>query len=155
MRPFIYISLFLSAMLLSSCGPKVVYEENRVLNSSWSYDETVDFNFNIDDPNKEYDLLLTIVHSVDFSYQNFYTNIVTTYPTQEKFTSPLSIELANKMGSWLSACKGEECKLHLLLRDNVKFKDTGEYNISFIQNTRDKELKGIQSLSLSLIETED
>jgi len=154
MRSLIYISFLLAIGLLSSCGPNVVYEEIHKLNESWSYDDTIDFGFTIDNPNQEYDLLLTVVHSSDFSYQNFYTQITTTYPTAEEFTSPLSIELANKMGSWLSSCSGEKCTLHLLLRDDVKFKDVGAYMISFEQDTRDEKLKGIQSLGLSLIETE-
>ena len=155
MRQIIYIALFFSLMLLQSCGPNVVYEKNHVLDSTWSYDDSVDFSFDIEDPNKEYDLLLTVVHSADFSYQNFYTQITTTYPTAEEFTSPLSIELANKMGSWLSSCNGDKCTLHLMLRDDVKFKDIGEYKISFVQDTRDAKLKGIQSIGLSLIETEE
>lgn len=154
MRQIIYIAFFLSLILLSACGPNVVYEENHTIGDSWSYDQKVDFNFDIEDPNKEYDMLLTVVHTAGFSHQNFYTQITTTYPTDEEFISPLSIELANKMGSWLSSCNGDECTLHLLLRNDVKFKDVGQYKISFTQDTRDAELKGIQSLGLSLIETE-
>ena len=142
----------MSAILFISCGPNVVYEENHVINDSWSYDDKIDFSFEIDDSATEYDLLLTIDHSIDFSYQNFYTQITTTYPTAEKFTSSLSIELANKMGSWLSSCSGEDCTLHLLLRDDIKFKDLGKYTISFKQDTRDQNLKGIKSMGLSLIE---
>ena len=59
------------------------------------------------------------------------------------------------MGSWLSSCDGEECTLHLLLRDDIKFKNVGKYEISFVQDTRDANLKGIQSMKLSLIETEE
>ena len=112
------------------------------------------FAFKISDPNQEYDLLLTVVHNPDFSHQNFYSNITTTFPTGEVFTDSLSIELANKMGSWLSSCNSKVCTLRLLLRDDVKFKDVGEYKIYFDQDTREAQLEGIQSLGLSLIEIE-
>lgn len=150
-----YIIALLFAFTLTSCGPKVVYEQEHIIGGSWAYDESAEFSFDIPDPNQEYDLLLTIVHSPDFSYQNFYTNITTVFPTGESFTDPLSIELATKMGSWLSSCDSKECTLHLLLRDDVKFKDVGQYNISFVQNTRDAKLQGIESLRLSLIETKE
>ncbi len=150
---FINYIVILLVLVLTSCGPNVVYEENHILNDVWTYDQKIDFNFEINDPQKEYDLLLTVVHDADFGYQNIYTKITTTYPTSEEFTSPLSIELANKMGSWLSSCSKEACTLHLLLRDDIKFKDVGDYKISFMQDTREAHLKGIQSLGLSLIET--
>lgn len=155
MKYFSYLSLFFFALTLSSCGPNVVYEQEHIIGGSWKYEQEADFSFDISDSNKEYDLLLTITHSPNFSYQNFYTNITTVFPTGEKFTDPLSIELANKMGSWLSSCDGEECTLHLLLRDDIKFKNVGKYEISFVQDTRDANLKGIQSMKLSLIETEE
>lgn len=154
MRSFLYIS-FVFMLSLTSCGPNVIYKESHIINDSWSYENNIDFNFEIDDPKKEYDLLLSVTHDTNFGYQNIYTKITTTYPTNEEFTSPLSIELANKMGSWLSTCSGEECTLHLLLRDDVKFKDVGNYRISFTQDTREANLVGIQALSLSLIETEN
>ena len=155
MKYYFYLTAILLALTISSCGPNVVYEQEHVLGGSWAYDDSADFAFDISDPNKEYDLLLTIVHSPDFSYQNFYANITTTFPTGEVFTDPLSIEIANKMGSWLSSCDSKICTLHLLLRDDIKFKDVGEYKISFVQDTRDAQLKGIQSLGLSLIEIEE
>lgn len=152
MKSILYISI-LFIFLLTSCGPNVIYEQNHIIGDSWSYENTIDFNFEINDPAKEYDLLLTVVHEADFGYQNIYTKIKTTYPTGEEFISPLSIEFASKMGSWLSKCNSKECTLHLLLRDDVKFKDIGEYKISFIQDTRESNLQGIQSMGLSLIET--
>lgn len=155
MKYYSYIVATIFALAMSSCGPNVVYEQEHVIGGSWAYNDSAEFEFEISDPNKEYDLLLSVMHSPDFSHQNFYTNITTTFPTGETFTDPLSIELANKMGSWLSTCDSKECKLHLLLRDDVKFKDVGAYKISFVQDTRDTNLKGIQSLGLSLIETEE
>lgn len=155
MKYYTYIAAIFFVFTISSCGPNVVYEQEHVLGDSWAYDESAEFAFDISDPNQKYDLLLTVVHSPDFSYQNFYANITTTFPTGEVFTDPLSIELANKMGSWLSSCDSKVCTLHLLLRDDVKFKDVGEYNISFVQDTRDAQLKGIQSLGLALIEIEE
>lgn len=153
MKHILHLSI-LFIFLLTSCGPNVIYEQSHLIGDSWSYENTIDFNFEIDTPEKEYDLLLTVVHDADFGYQNIYTKIKTTYPTEEEFVTPLSIELANKMGSWLSKCDSEVCTLHLLLRDDIKFKDLGEYKISFIQDTREADLQGIQSIGLSLIETE-
>jgi len=143
MKYYIYIAAILFVFTISSCGPNIVYEQEHVLGKSWTYDESAEFAFKIFDPNQEYDVLLTVVH-----------NPTTTFPTGEVFTGPLSIELANKMGSWLSSCNSKVCTLRLLLRDDVKFKDVGEYKISFDQDTREAQLEGIESLRLSLIEIE-
>lgn len=155
MKYFSYIIVLLCIVIVSSCGPKIVYEEQFDFGDTWEYNETAVFQFEIENSNKEYDLLLTVVHDKNFSHQNFYTNITTKFPTGEEFTDPLSIELANKMGSWLSDCNDNVCLLHLLLRDDIKFKDIGKYDISFIQNTREANLKGIKSIKLSLIETKE
>ena len=150
------ILLVLSLMLgIQSCGPTVVYQQNHELSKPWTYEEEVIFEFEIKDSLQKYNLMLSVVHSPDFSFQNVYTNVKTRFPNGKEFSDPLSIELANKMGSWLSSCSGDQCILHLRIRENINFTDIGKYQITFTQNTREKALEGIKSLSLSLVEVEN
>lgn len=142
---------FIGAFMISSCGPSVVYTHQENITEGWQYSEVIDFTFDIDDIEKKYDLVLVVGHSADYAYQNFYTNVTTLFPDGTSVIDPLSIELANKMGSWLSKCDNESCTLPIILRDDIRFKQTGTYKISFQQNSRDQILKGINSISLSLI----
>jgi len=86
MKYLLYITILASTLLLYSCGPNIVYEESHTLNETWGYGDAIEFSFDIDDASTVYDILLTVNHSSDFSYQNFYTQITTTYPTAEEFT---------------------------------------------------------------------
>lgn len=142
-------------MTIISCGPKVVYNHEVALGDKWNYDKPVVFNaFSIKDSSSIYDLVLEIDHSAEFNYQNIYTKVKTTYPDGRKNIDPLSIELANKMGSWLSDCNNDICKLHLILLDDIKFRDPGDYQITFIQDTRQEDLVGIYRMELKLIVAE-
>ena len=153
MKNIIYFFILIS--IVCSCGPKVVYEDTVLLPQYWSYEEPIIFDaFDISDPNQKYDLMLVVKHDAEYKYQNFYTQVKTVFPDETERTDPISIELANKMGTWLSDCSGTSCTLYLVLRDNVKFKDKGKYQLTFVQDTREQKLEGLQSMELKLIEAD-
>lgn len=147
-----YLLIISTIIGLISCGPKVVFEEEQAMNQGWRYDQIVSFDFEISDTIAPYDMKFHVKHDPEFAWQNFYTQVSTVFPDGKEIKTPLSIELANKSGMWLSDCGNNACKLDLLLRKEVKFPQTGKYKLIFQQDSRENPLKGIQSIGLSISE---
>lgn len=145
------LSLYICiALCITACGPKVIYDDKQSINDGWSYDSPITFDFEISDTTTLYDMKLQVAHNKDYQWENFYVNVATTFPDGKKLESPLSIELANKNGIWLSECGSEKCLLDLLLRNNVKFPQVGSYRLEFTQDSRQNPLKDITALGLEI-----
>ena len=151
------ILLILFAILQSSCtGDRVIYEEvHEIENGQWVYGQTRDFNFNVPDTSLDYRLLLFLEYYTDYRWQNFYTEITTTFPGDSTKKDIVSLELASKTGQWYGKCNSQSCSLTIPLQEKVRFKKTGIYSISFDQYMRDEDVRGITSIGLKLVVPKD
>jgi len=149
--PFFLILLF--ALLYSSCvGDRVIYEEVLdIENGQWAHGQSREFNFEVSDTSEEYRLLLYLEYATDYRWQNFYTEITTTFPGDSVRMDILSLELAAKTGQWFGNCNSQSCDLTIQLQENVRFESPGKYRISFDQYMREETVNGIQAIGLKLI----
>jgi len=139
------------ALLFFACNGNYLYEEKvEISEGTWHYDEPIIYEFEIEDTEAKYNLYLDVIHSDQFSSQNFYTMIHTTYPSGRKVDSQISIELADKLGQWYGKCSGEECQLRVVLQQNTFFKEQGLHQIVFEQYTRKEALDGVKALAFSV-----
>jgi gliding motility-associated lipoprotein GldH len=71
----IFISIGVVGLLLCCCDSKRVYEDNHEFASrSWKIAEPVQFEFQISDPSKKYNVLLNIRNSLDYPYARIFVN---------------------------------------------------------------------------------
>ena len=147
------ILFIMFTILHSSCsGDRVMYEEvHKIDNGQWVYGQHRDFNFNVTDTSQDYRLLLYLEYNTDYRWQNFYTEITTTFPDDSVRKDILSLELASKTGQWYGKCNSESCSLSIPLQDNVRFNEPGNYDISFDQYMREEDVYGITAIGLKLI----
>ncbi len=148
--------VFVLAIALSffSCGPNYVYENTLDCSEQgWAFQDSLEAVFEVTDSNTIYNLHLILDHSTEFSYQNFYTRVHTTFPNGERLTEQLSLELAGKGGVWLGDCGNDACLLDIPIQQGVFFNQIGEYYISIEQFSRQDPLKGIRSISFALEDT--
>ncbi|KAA3631642.1 MAG: gliding motility lipoprotein GldH [Bacteroidetes bacterium] len=150
------LSIFSSILLLAGCGKHYEYEQKYTIdNNSWSYQDTLDFNFNISDTNRIYNLYLEIEHEDSYAFQNLYTQIHTKFPGGERLDETLSLELANKTGNWLGNCSGSICTLLIPIQENAYFNASGDYEITLEQYMRENPINGIMSISFFLEKTKN
>ena len=150
-----WISILILSLLISSCGPQPVYEEEREINSAgWSSEDPLEFNTSISDTTATYELQLIVEHTPQYKYENIYLQIGTYFPEQDPKTEQLSIDLATKKGEWVGKCSGKSCKCKVYLLDNFKFPSQGDYRFKVNQFTRDELLSGILGMKMALYETE-
>lgn len=149
-----WATVFVLCLNLFSCGS--VYDETAVIeNGTWTSANSVEFEFNIQDTSKLYNIFVEVNHQVDYAYQNIYC-LVETFELDRRIREDLcSLELADSKGNWKSKnCNATDCTRKIPFIIRTQFNREGSHKIRFKQNTREANLEGINSLRL-LIETAD
>ena len=150
--PFFIACIFLTGLL--SCGDSYFYEKTVPLKESgWLYDDPVSFDFDIQDTLKIYNLLLDIVHDKDFSKQNLYVKIHTSFPSGQTIQQTLSMDFMDKKGLWHGDCSGNNCELRVYMQQGAFFNALGKHNIKIEQHMRFEPVKSIQRISLRIEDT--
>lgn len=145
------LSLSFVLFLLLSCGDRIIYEaETSLPDSVWQYKQPLTYQFAIADTSTRYNLYLDIAHTTDYPFQNLYTKIYTVYPSGRTAESQININLANKLGEWQGNCRGENCRLRVVLQQQTFFTELGEHQLTFEQYTRRDSLSGIETVGFSL-----
>ncbi|GLR19796.1 gliding motility lipoprotein GldH [Portibacter lacus] len=152
MRKWIGFSLL---VFLIACNNDVYYKQSYAIPSSgWEYDTPATFEFNVDDLETYFDLILDVDHSIDYVYENTYVKIHTTFPSGEKITDQVSLQLADDLDQWEGKCSGTNCTVSILLQNRVFFKEAGKHIIEIEQFNRVEPLMGINSLELKIVNAE-
>lgn len=146
----ILIISFCTAMILTSCGPKIIYQDKQEIAKPWSYNKPVTFDFEISDTTSAYDLTLDVDYSANFSFENMYFKVTTTFPDGKQVNHPLSIQLAGKNGEWIGSCSGEKCTAPIALTSAAYYRSAGKYRISFEQYSRQDTISGIDGLQFTI-----
>ncbi len=151
LRPFFFLLIFFS---LLSCGQKYEYQKSyEIEGERWTYADSLEFSFDIEDTTKIYNLYLELKHTTDYAYQNLYTFIHTTFPSQERLDEQLSLEMANNAGVWEGDCSKEYCTLTIPIQENAYFNQTGTHTIVLEQYMRKDSIPGIKSIAFKLEDT--
>lgn len=152
--PFGFLAILLLG--LSSCGPNYHFSESvDIPTENWTYDNAIDFEFQIEDTLQIYNLILVITHHQDYSYQNLYTQIGTYFPSGQDLTETLSLELADKTGKWQGNCSGKYCTVEIPIQEGAYFNAAGDYRIRLEQYMRKNPIAGIKNISFHIEKTEN
>lgn len=128
-----------------------MFSEEVIFENHWSYNEPLNFSFEVKDTESAYDLILEIEHDAEYGFQNFYTKFTTTYPDGNVVNDIVSMELADKFGQWKGKCSGESCNAEILLSGNTLFKNSETHQIQIEQYTRTPLLDGIRNIRFLLV----
>ena len=143
-------------LLLTSCGPTVLYEKvtPTETDQGWAYTDTLSFQFTVTDNQQLYDMELVVQHSEEFAYENFYLNIHTTGPNGIRTTERISLDLSGEFGAWNGDCSGGRCELAVPVLQRTRFQEVGDYKLVLEQNSRDNPLAAIQAMGVRVVEVE-
>jgi len=137
-------------LFMNSCKKDIVFDKELVIkNSKWSYNDTLNFDFDVKVTEDIYDMYLIIGHDENFGFQNLYTKVTTTFPNDEKNSDIISLNLTDNMGSWNGECSGSTCYCPILLKKETRFLP-GKYRLEFSQYSRSEIIDGINSLELKI-----
>ena len=149
-----FLSFIFLSVLLSACGPNYLYDETHLLpDEGWTYADTLDFSFSIEDTMALYNLYLEIEHTTNYSYQNLYSQIYTRFPSGERISQTISLELADNTGAWQGDCSKETCLFLAPIQMNAFFNEVGEYVFTLEQYMRESPVKNVRAVGMKLEDT--
>jgi len=149
------LSAILLLLILYSCDSKnYLFEETKPIEKgAWTYNNTLDFTFDIQDTTTIYNIYLALDHTNDYPYQNLYLKVHTLFPSGKKMERPVSFELADKYGQWYGECGSETCRLLVPFQSKTYFNAIGKHTITLEQYMRKDPIEGIEGLSLMVENT--
>ncbi len=150
---FLAISM-LSIFFLISCEPNYFYEKSfEINNDGWAYADTLNFEVEITDTLKIYNLYLDIEHTTDYTKQNMYVMIYTQFPSGERIKERVSIDFADKTGKWYGECNNAKCDLRVNIQKDAFFNLAGKHSFTIEQFMRIDPLPGIINVALRIEDT--
>lgn len=146
--------LLLTALLMlfqASCGSEFFYQEKKKLSGGcWTYRDTLDFRFTVNDTTNTYNLYLDFDYADTFATQNVYLKLHTLFPDGQRLSKQKSFDLFDAQGRATGQCSGHRCSMHAILQEKAFFNRAGEYAITLEQFTRQDTLPGIYGVGLSI-----
>ncbi len=146
--------LLFSLLFLLSCGPDYILDKTyEIEQQQWTYADTLNFEVNIVDSLKIYNLYLDIEHSTEFPNQNMYVMIHTQFPSGKRISERVSLEMANKIGVWFGDCNSEWCNFRIPIQQGAFFNALGKHTFTIEQYMRVDALPGVKSISFKIEDT--
>lgn len=148
-KPIIVIALLVA--LFSSCSQPAIFDEQVAIeNAKWYKGESARFSVEINDSLTSYDFYLTVRNTTDYRYSNLYIFLLTRFPNNNLSRDTIEIMLADKTGKWLGKGWGSLKENTILLKQNLRFPLSGEYQFLIQQAMRVDTLEGISNVGLRI-----
>ncbi|MDR2910359.1 MAG: gliding motility lipoprotein GldH [Bacteroidales bacterium] len=142
-------------LLISSCDKnKVVDNYKAIPIRGWERDSLVNFDFNVINTNRKYNLYLNVRNKTSYNYSNLWLFVDITEPGGNLKKDTVEITLAEPDGKWLG--KGfDGLKTHVnIFKSSFTFDKPGVYNVKIQQSMRENNLKGINDIGFRVETTE-
>ncbi len=154
MRNLIFFQFSFSMILWSSCGKASLCDKQYDLpQQTWTYQDTLNFTFEVQDTMALYDMVLNIKHPSDYAYRNIYTKIYTQFPDNQRIQQVLSLDVSEPSGKSAGNCSSGKCSVEVVLQPDAFFNKVGKYQITLAQFMRTDSLKGIEKIGFRVTDT--
>lgn len=146
-----FVASIFIAILLSSCGQPTIFDEQVTIeNAKWFKGESARYSVEINDSLTSYDFYLTVRNTTDYRYSNLYVFLLTRFPNGNLSRDTIECMLADKTGRWLGKGWGSIKENTILLKQNLRFPLSGEYQFLIQQAMRVDTLEGISNVGLRI-----
>lgn len=142
-------------LLLSSCDPARVYEQNIDLpEGSWQIDNAPVFEFEIQDTTKVYDVYFNVRYNLQYDFYNLYLRHQLLGPDNAQLSEKLHevVLMDAKTGKPLGNGSSDIYDLQALALDNIKFSKQGKYALKLTQYMRRDPLPHILAIGVRVAE---
>jgi len=150
----ILMFILISTVLLS-CNKNKVYEKRIDFEKyTWNRFLPIYFEFPIKEVNYNYNIYLTLRHITQYPYNNLKVNLTIYSPSGDERTTMHVFQVKDKEGKFLGDGMGDLWDLKLLAKQNISFKDPGNYKIQ-IDNLMDYfDIVGLMNIGVIVEKTE-
>lgn len=146
---FLLLPVFVVVLGLASCDRERVYESyTDIPGAAWQENFRPEFDVNISDTGKAYNLILNIRNHRDYPYRNLWLLLETAYPDGNTSLDTMDLYFNDDTGRELGKCSGANCENAFLVnrKGPVKFPYSGTYKFRVSQLMRAPE-SGVQHIS--------
>jgi gliding motility-associated lipoprotein GldH len=142
------VLVFLSIVfLLVACDSNIVVSETKSLPNGWDKNEPISFTIPQLDSLKKYNIFIHVRNSNDYPYNNLFLVAAIEFPHGKTTTDTLEYKMAYPDGAWMGEGMGSIKENKLWFKENVRFSEEGNYNITITQAVRNiGEVDGVSQL---------
>lgn len=147
----IFLRLFVVVLaFLCSCSGSDYSQSYQIRNESWSADDILQFNIDIEDIYQNYNLYINIRNTDEYSYSNIFLFVNVMYPDNTLYIDTVEGVLADAGGRWLGSGSSRYKNNKFLYKSNIVFPQKGVYVFTIEQAMRVRSLDGIAVVGLEL-----
>ncbi|MFC2114484.1 gliding motility lipoprotein GldH [Bacteroidota bacterium] len=143
--------------MLNSCNEQVIYQKYKEISSaSWDYQYRIPFSFTIKDTASNYNTYFNIRLKSTYLYSNIWI-LLKKFNSSGALVAEKKIEfkLADIDGRWYGQGLGDIIDFHILMEENIKFLQAGNYTYYFNHEMRNDELDAVIDIGLTVRKTEN
>ncbi len=149
----ILLVLLIGLLILSSCNPDLIIIESKAIDGDWAKEDTIGFEFVINDTLTDFSFYINIRHSMEYPYSNIYFFVSTEFPNGNFSNDTIECVLADVRGKWYGTGLGDIKENKILIRKNLQFPVTGFYRFNFVQAMREDQLSGLSDIGIEISKT--
>ena len=143
---FLLILIIVSVCLMS-CDKKRVFDEYKSIPIKWNKDSIITFKLQNIDSVQNYNLFINVRNNSDFAFSNLFLIAQIQFPQGKVITDTLEYQMATPNGQWLGTGFGSIKENKLWYKENFRFNEAGEFNVSIQQAMRkNRSEQGIENL---------
>jgi len=154
-----YLSRFWFFLVLgafaTSCTDNALLDQHVAIKDHvWYYDNQPRITAHITDTATRYHIYLNLRHTPDYKYANIFVLLHQRYPNGRDTTERFELQLAEPDGRWLGRGGGSVYAHQQLIKESVRFPDTGNHVFSIEQNMRENPLREITDVGIRIVPVE-
>ncbi len=131
-----YLVFIISIITLVSCDSKQVFDEYKTVENKWDKNDVISFDFKAPDTINNYDLFVNLRNNNKYAFSNIFLIVTLKTPSANQVTDTLEYKMTNNKGEWLGTGFSEIKENKLWLKEQFKFKESGNYNIGITHAVR-------------------
>lgn len=145
------IPIFILVVFLSQCKNHYDYSEMENVNNIWLKNDTLQFNFEINNPKDKKNISFIVRNNDEYPFSNLYLFIKLKKGNKTIIDSDtVSYAVADKTGKWLGTGMGATKEIYYEYKNGIIFPEAGEYTLSIVQAMRKDTLKGIEDFGVTI-----
>jgi len=138
-------------LLLSSCDPARVYEQNIDLpENNWAIDNAPVFEFEVTEPQQKHAIFVNVRYNLQYDFYNLYLKHELTGPDGKKVSEKLHevLLMDAKTGQPTGKGSSDTFDLQQLILDDVTFEKPGKYKLKITQYMRRDPLQHVEAIGV-------
>ncbi len=148
------VGFLIIVLLLLGCSDGIVKQYHKRVefkSNVWLSDNSVEFNFNIKNPDKLHRIVVGFHTTDEYNYSNVWLFTENNFGQSVRIDT-LECSMSDLSGKWYGNHTGKEVDTFILLSDSIEFKKDIKYKLKIVQAMRETELQEVISVSLNVLE---